>query len=49
MGSLLNIVVLTESYQEVKKEKVEEANEKCTVVHHNQSGCLPNHFDRGLV
>lgn len=38
--SLLNIVVLTEIYQEAKRKKIEEANEKCTVVHQNQSVAL---------
>lgn len=38
LWDLLNVVVLTEIYQEAKREKVEEANEECTVV--------PNHFRR---
>lgn len=48
VGSLLNIVVLTESYQEAKKEKVEEANEKCTVVHHNQSVAVSQTISIGV-
>lgn len=48
MGSLLNIVVLTEIYQEAKREKVEEANEKCTVVHQNQSVALSQTISIGV-
>lgn len=47
-GSLLNIVVLTEIYQEAKREKVEEANEKCTVVHQNQSVALSQTISIGV-
>lgn len=38
----------TESYQEAKKEKVEEANEKCTVVHHNQSVAVSQTISIGV-